>query len=72
MSSWPSGTVVSLSLRPSASASERRSEPGRLHAGIIFFTLRRIKSTSSPLKPRSSPMLVTMTLRTFVLAAISW
>ena len=47
--------------RPSASASDSRIEPGRLHAGIIFFTWRSTRSTMRPLKPSSSPMLVTMT-----------
>ena len=42
------------------------SASGIDQAGIIFFTCRSTKSTMMPLKPSSSPMLVTITCRTFV------
>ena len=61
MSSWPIGTRSSL---PRAARRQRVGEPDglrQLHAGIIFFTRRSTRSTMMPLKPSSSPMLVTIT-----------
>ena len=71
MSSWPSGTVSSLRRRPSASTSDSRSAPATSYAGIIFFTRRSTRSTISPLNPSSSPMVVTIGMRIFVLPITS-
>ncbi len=71
MSSCTSGIRSSFVRRPSASAVDRRIEPGKLQAGTIFFTWRSTKSTMSPLNPSSSPMLVTTTVRTLVFATTS-
>ena len=62
MSSWPISTRSSVRLRPSASASDRRIEPGSENFGTIFFTRRSTKSTIRPLKPSSSPIDVTTDL----------
>ncbi len=67
MSSGPIGTRSSARLRPSASASDSRIAPGIENAGTTFFTRRRTKSTSSPLKLSSSPTDVSTVWRTFVL-----
>ncbi len=71
MSSCPMSTRSSVRLRPSASASDSRIEPGSEYCGIIFLTRRSTRSTTMPLKPSSSPIDVTTVWRTLVLPTTS-